>query len=90
MINRFALSFLYIELDRTRNVRGHACLYTTTVLVNFAKTMLCFSKPWGPIIGRGPPLLVVQCGIQHKRVKLQLNKSTQNTSAKYKHMNIKR
>ena len=29
MINRFALSFLYIELDRTRNVRGHACLYTT-------------------------------------------------------------
>ena len=29
MINQFALSFLYIELDRTRNVRGHACLYTT-------------------------------------------------------------
>ena len=31
-------------------------------------------------------LLVVQCGIQHKGVKLQLNKSTQNTSAKYKHI----
>ena len=29
MINRFALSFLCIELDRTRNVRGHATLYTT-------------------------------------------------------------
>ena len=30
MINRFELSFLCIELDRTRNVRGHATLYTTT------------------------------------------------------------
>ena len=29
MINRFALSFLCIELDRTRNVRGHQTLYTT-------------------------------------------------------------
>ena len=29
MINRFALSFLCIELDRTRNVRGHRTLYTT-------------------------------------------------------------
>ena len=33
MINRFALSFLCIELDRTRNVRGHATLYTTDVKV---------------------------------------------------------
>ena len=31
-----------------------SCEYLETVLVNFAKTMLCFSKPWGPIIGRGP------------------------------------
>ena len=29
-----------------------SCEYLETVLVNFAKTMLCFSKPWGPIIGR--------------------------------------
>ena len=34
MINRFALSFLCIELDRTRNVRGHATLYTTHVYTN--------------------------------------------------------
>ena len=32
MINRFALSFfLCIELDRTRNVQVHACLYTTAI-----------------------------------------------------------
>ena len=27
-----------------------SCRDLETVLVNFAKTMLCFSKPWGPII----------------------------------------
>ena len=32
MINRFALSCLCIELDRTRNVRGHATLYTTDAI----------------------------------------------------------
>ena len=31
MINRFALTILCIELDRTRNVRGHACPYTTPI-----------------------------------------------------------
>ena len=29
MINRFALSLLCIELDRTRNVQGHRTLHTT-------------------------------------------------------------
>ena len=27
-----------------------SCGYLETVLVNFATTMLCFPKPWGPII----------------------------------------
>ena len=37
MINRFALSLLCIELDRTRNVRGHATLYTTQSYMNDVK-----------------------------------------------------
>ena len=31
MINRFALSFLCIELHRTRNVQVHACSFTTSM-----------------------------------------------------------
>ena len=40
MINRFALSFLYIELDRTRNVRGHACQYTTVNDVMYSEYII--------------------------------------------------
>ena len=39
MINRFALSFLCIELDRTRNVRGHRTLYTTEADVEGEKAL---------------------------------------------------
>ena len=35
MINRIALSFLCIELDRTRNVQGHRTLYTTDAMKLF-------------------------------------------------------
>ena len=33
-----------------------SCGYIETALVNFAKAMLCFSKPRGPIIPSGPVL----------------------------------
>ena len=46
MINRFALSFLCIELDRTRNVRGHATLYTTYIYEASGHVLIVAASPW--------------------------------------------